>query len=227
MKMHDMTSVVVVAEPSPTLEVRVWEDPVLEQHGHDPRSAYVEAFWLPLLGPSATLLGRQLARRLERSPDGFAVEVDDAARSLGLGAKGGRRSPFNRTVGRLAQFRLVHLDDGVVLARRRYPGLSRTQVSKLPPPLREAHDAYRAAELSTPAVPAMREQARTLALTLLQVGETPAEVEAHLRKLRFHPALAHQSTAWAMAQRAATHATGVLQSDGSDGQEHTSAGHGR
>ena len=163
---------------------------MLDHQGHDPRSSYTETFWLPLLGPSATFLARKLASGLELDPAGFTLPADDAARSLGLGAKEGRRSPFNRTLGRLAQFRLVHLDaEDVVLARRRFPGLSRTQVTKLTPALREAHEAYRAAELKTPALPAMREQARTLALTLLQVGETPSEVEAHLHRLRFHPAL--------------------------------------
>ena len=188
------------AEPPQRLLVRPWEDPVLDCQGHDPRSAYTESFWLPLLGPSATFLARKLASGLELDPGGFTLPADDAARSLGLGAKAGRRSPFNRTLTRLAQFRLVYLEtDDVVLARRRFPGLSRTQVSKLTPALREAHEAWRAAELKTPALPAMREQARTLALTLLQVGETPEEVEAHLHRLRFHPSLARESTAWAMS----------------------------
>jgi len=203
MKMHDMS--LAVAEPDSVPEprrllVRPWEDPVLDQQGHDPRGSYAETFWLPLLGPSATLLARRFAQGFELDPDGFSLPADDAARSLGLGAKGGRRSPFNRTLGRLAQFRLVHLDaEDVVLARRRFPGLSRTQVSKLPASLREAHETYRAAELRTPALPALRERSRTLALTLLQVGETPEQVDAHLRKLRFHPSLARESTVWAIA----------------------------
>lgn len=193
------------APDPPTLLIRPWEDPVLDHQGHDPRSAYVEVFWLPLLGPSATFLARSFARRLEQDPAGFSVPADEAARSLGLGAKAGARSPFNRTLNRLAQFRLVHLDasdagnQDLVLARRRFPGLSRAQIAKLPAMLRDAHEAYRAAELRAPAVPAMREQARTLAATLLQVGETPAEVEAHLRKLRFDAGLARESTVWAVA----------------------------
>lgn len=189
-----------VPEPPRRLLVRAWEDPVLDHQGHDPRGAYTETFWLPLLGPSATFLARKLVHGLELDPDGFTMPADDTARALGLGAKAGRRSPFNRTLSRLAQFRLVHVGtDDVVLARRRFPGLTRTQVSKLTPALKEAHDAWRAAELKAPAFPAMREQARTLALTLLQVGESPEEVQAHLLKLRFHPALARESTVWAIA----------------------------
>jgi hypothetical protein len=188
------------AAPEPRwLHVRPWVDPVLDQQGHDPRSAYVETFWLPLLGPSATLLARQLAAGLERSPEGFGVAADDAARSLGLGAKAGRRSPFNRTVLRLAQFRILHLEGpDVLLARRKLPGLTRSQVGKLPAPLQEAHEAYKAAERQAPALPVMRERARTLALTLLQVGETVEEVDEHLRRLRFHPSLCSEALHWAL-----------------------------
>ena len=33
------------------LRVEPWADPVVDHLGHDPRSAYVEQFWLPILGP--------------------------------------------------------------------------------------------------------------------------------------------------------------------------------
>ena len=196
-EMHSMT----ITEPAParTLQVRPWEDPVLDRLGHDPRDTYCERFWLPLLGPSAVLLARQLADHLEHHPDGFAMAAEDASRSLGLGSPAGRRSAFNRTVARLAQFRLIHFDtDEVVLARRRLPGLSRTQALKLPTPLREAHDAWRVAEQTAPALPVLRERARRLALSLLELGEEPNEVEHHLHRLRFHPSLCREAMVWAV-----------------------------
>jgi hypothetical protein len=188
------------ADGSPvTIQVRPWEDPVLDRHGHDPRDTYCERFWLPLLGPSAVLLARQLADRFDQRPGGFELGTHDTSRSLGLGPPVGRRSAFHRTVARLAQFRIVHFDaDEVLLARRRLPGLSRTQVLKLPTPVREAHEAWRVAEQSTPALPAMRERSRRLALSLLELGETPEEVAHHLHRLRFHPSLSHEAIAWAV-----------------------------
>ena len=33
------------------LRIEAWIDPVIDELGHDPRSAYVETFWLPVLGP--------------------------------------------------------------------------------------------------------------------------------------------------------------------------------
>jgi hypothetical protein len=173
---------------------------VLDRHGHDPRSAYAERFWLPLLGPSAVLLARQLADRLDAEPAGFALVTEESSRSLGLGPPAGRRSPYHRTLSRLAQFRLVHPDgDDVLLARRRLPGLSRTQVAKLPTGAREAHEAWRAAEHRIPALPVLRERSRSLALSLLELGEDANEVEHHLLRLRFHPALCREALTWAVA----------------------------
>jgi hypothetical protein len=34
------------------LRVEPRPDPVIDEAGHDPRPAYVETFWLPILGPS-------------------------------------------------------------------------------------------------------------------------------------------------------------------------------
>ena len=39
-----------------TLAIRPWPDPVIDAVGHDPRSSYVEHFWLGVLGPSTTWL---------------------------------------------------------------------------------------------------------------------------------------------------------------------------
>jgi hypothetical protein len=39
-------------ELRPGLRVEPWPDPVIDEVGHDPRSSYVETFWLPVLGPT-------------------------------------------------------------------------------------------------------------------------------------------------------------------------------
>ncbi len=56
-------------KPMPaTLLIKPWNDPVVDTLGHDPRSRYVETFWLPTLGPTALLLLRHLADRFDRNP---------------------------------------------------------------------------------------------------------------------------------------------------------------
>jgi hypothetical protein len=44
--------VLVQLDPSAQPRVEAWPDPVIHGVGHDPRSAYVETFWLPVLGPA-------------------------------------------------------------------------------------------------------------------------------------------------------------------------------
>src|SRR2546423_14448538 len=91
------------------LEIRPWPDPVIDSLGHDPRSAYVEQFWLGILGPSTTWLLRRLASGLEAEPAGVSLPPAHTPPGLGLGDKGGRHPPFMRALGRGCP---VHLAPG-------------------------------------------------------------------------------------------------------------------
>ena len=52
-----------------------WLDPVVDRRGHDPRSTYVERFWLGTLGPTATFLMRRLAAGFDDHPDGYDLDL--------------------------------------------------------------------------------------------------------------------------------------------------------
>jgi hypothetical protein len=188
------------APPPASLAVRPWPDAVVDDIGHDPRSAYVERFWLSLLGPTSVLLLRRLANELELQPAGFDLSVEDTARALGVGTKGGRSSPFARTVQRLCQFRLAHLDEpgDVLLARRKIPPLNRGQVVRLAPALQLLHRSWQE-EMYSPDgdTERMRRRARHLALSLLELGEDVETSERQLHRWRYHPAIARDAVAWA------------------------------
>jgi len=180
------------------LEIRPWPDPVIDSLGHDPRSAYVEQFWLGILGPSTTWLLRRLAAGLETSPAGFSLPLADTARALGLGDKGGRHSPFMRALGRVCQFDLGEVrDEGAMAVRRKVPPLSRRQLTRLPQTLQDAHQQWQEEQLRTPSLEAMRRRCRRLALSLVELGEDLEGTERQLHRWKFHPALAHESAAWA------------------------------
>ncbi len=126
--------------PLPPLLVVPWEDPVVDQRGVDPRSTYVETFWLPLLGPTSTWLLRRLADEFDRSPTGFSLDAADAARSIGIGTRGGQRGPFHRSIDRCVRFGMAHhAEHGILAVRRRLPPLSRAQADRLPRSLHGAH----------------------------------------------------------------------------------------
>jgi len=181
-----------------TLEIRPWPDAVIDAVGHDPRSHYVEEFWLGILGPSTTWLLRRMAAGLEESPGGFTMRLADTAKALGLGDKGGRHSPFMRALGRVCQFDLGQLHDESTLAvRRKLPPLNRRQVGRLPDTLRLAHERWQQEQLRIPAVEGMRRRCRRLALSLVELGEDLEGTERQLHRWKFHPALAHEAAAWA------------------------------
>src|SRR5580693_4064481 len=83
---------------SPTiLRVVTWED-AADDGQFDPRSRYVERFWLSVLGPSAVWILRRLADGLDDRPDGFDLDLDDLAGHLGLGRSTSRHAPLRRAI---------------------------------------------------------------------------------------------------------------------------------
>ena len=170
----------------PPLLVIAWRDPVVEALGFDPRSSYVERFWLPLLGPTATWLLRRLAAEFDSHPDGFSLDAADCARSIGIGNKGGRSGPFHRSVDRCIRFGLARPDDHDILAvRTRVPPLTRTQVHRLPQHLQGAHRRWQEDQVRRSSHPANDAHATRLARSLLAVGASPADVEDQLRRWSF------------------------------------------
>jgi hypothetical protein len=187
--------------PTDHLRIETWIDPVIDRLGHDPRSTYVETYWLGILGPSACWLLRRLADGLDREPGGYGLDMVDAAASIGLRLNGGRHAPFMRTLGRICQFRMARLVDTSTLeVRRNLPPLTLAQADRLPAPLRDAHrleaDTTRADRRSDQA-----RRARHLALTLVQLGEDRSATERQLREWRFNATLCNEVADWAWEAR--------------------------
>ena len=111
------------------LPVVGWRDQVVDALGHDPRSEYVEIFWLPIMVPSCTLAARRLAGWLDTEPAGFEVSVSCLASSLGLGSGLGRNARVNRTPGRLVDFGIARIDGKAFAVRRSFPPLAARQIN--------------------------------------------------------------------------------------------------
>lgn len=191
-------------DPTANISVKVvaWPDPVIDVLGFDPRSSYVETFWLGIVGPTATWLMRMLVASLDSAPGGFDLHVPLAARRLGVGARPGRNSPLGRALSRCKSFELVREpEDGVLAVRRRIPPLPRRLLIRLPRDLRELHSEWTGARRRREDIGDLRNQARRWALALMDIGEDREAAEVHLHHWRVHPALAHEATEWAWAFR--------------------------
>jgi hypothetical protein len=122
-----------------------WVDPLVDSCGHDPRSDYVERFWLGTLGPTATWLLRRLVDGLARHPDGYLLDLRITAQSLGLSHTSGQSSPFARAFGRCVMFGLAHQRSAGYSVRRRIPDVTQRHLARLPEEIRRAHEVWRAA----------------------------------------------------------------------------------
>lgn len=210
-RLQDLTS-------DPQATIRPWPDPLLEQFGHDPRSGYAERFWLPVIGPSSLWLLRLLAHRFDERPDGFELDLRDAGRSIGIGTRGGANSALVHTVSRVVQFGFAQLvDDHTLLARRHVPSLTRRQLARLPDERQREHDEWVDHQHQAEPVADMRRRARTLALSLLELGEDTGATEHQLHRWKFHPAIAHDAVRWASATHAARGARAAVDLDAGPG----------
>jgi hypothetical protein len=188
---------------SDALHIRPWPDPVIDSVGHDPRSFYVERFWLGVLGPSTTWLLRRLAAGLDLQPAGFDLPLGETARALGLGGEG-RSSPFVRALNRCCQFQLAQPhEEGVLAVRRRLPPLNRRQLTRLSESLQAEHQRWQETEVHATSVEALRRRSRRLALSLLELGEDLEATERQLLRWKYHPALCREAARWAWERHVA------------------------
>lgn len=198
----------VDSDERPCLLVTRWSDPVIDVVGYDAAGDYPERFWMPIMGPSSVALLRRLNSELERAPEGFPLDLGEAARWLGVATRTDPRGTIVRTVERCCTFGLARSAGHRHLAIRRFvPPLSYRQIRHLPDGLREEHVEWQrqaiqrcspeGAEGSSDVV---QRRCRALAVSMLQVGESEREAERQLHRWRFHPAMAHEAIRWAKRQ---------------------------
>jgi hypothetical protein len=180
-----------------TVTIVAWVDPVVDSVGHDPRSRYVERFWLPVLGPTTVWLLRRLADELDAHPDGAVLELATLARELGLQDTLSRGAPFVRSFTRAVQFGVADAFGDALAVRRRLPYVPARHVAKFPARLRDAHAAFLLnEEVHTESY--QRQRAYGLALTLARLGEGPDQVMTQLSEWRFPPDVALAAATWAL-----------------------------
>jgi hypothetical protein len=169
-----------------SIVVRPWLDPVVDDDGFDPRSRYVEVFWLGVLGPTATWLLRRLVAGLERSPEGYDLDLHATAQAMGLSYASGRSSPFSKALQRCVMFGLAHPVDGGLAVRRRVPPVSFRHLRRMPESVQAAHADW----LHTSIAVDDLTRAHRLATTMLELGDDSAVIEHRLVALGVSDAVA-------------------------------------
>ncbi|MEL6894162.1 MAG: hypothetical protein AAFP84_21405 [Actinomycetota bacterium] len=165
--------------------LRPWVDPIVDERGHDPRSRYVERFWLGVLGPSATWLLRRFtdelaagSQRPDESTSLHAAEVDlvELARSMGMSYVPGRSSAFARAIQRCVMFGVAHQTGDGLAVRRRLPDVADRHLRRLPPGISINHDRWLAESVTLDDL----SRGHRLGLAMLEVGDEPDQIERQL-----------------------------------------------
>jgi hypothetical protein len=172
-----------------TLLIHPWIDPIVDRRGHDPRSLYVEHFWLGVIGPTATWLLRRLAAHFDGQPSGGDIDVRALAESLGLSVVKGPSSPFGRALQRCVMFGAARpvSDDGTGWeVRRRLPTVAQRHLRKLPVAVQQLHESWNKTTIPRDSLV----RAHRLAAAMAENGDTPNVVEAQLLVLGIAPGAA-------------------------------------
>jgi hypothetical protein len=131
--------------PTDTLQITPWVDPVVDERGYPADSLYVDLFWLPVIGPSATVLFRRLNLHMRMLGDVESRELgfEVLSGSLGLGRGVNRNAPLPRAIDRCIRFGLGKRTGPDSLAVRRFVSpISAHHLSGLPHVLQELHAIY-------------------------------------------------------------------------------------
>ena len=146
--MHTSPQPLITSSPETIMKVIAWHDPIVETAGYEIDDPYVEMFWLPILGPTATWLARRLVSGLHHCTDnnGYTCDMVDIARALGVSYTHGRHNPFARALHRCVMFGVsqniaiepVH----TVAVRLKLPRIPYRHLARLPHQLRIAHDDW-------------------------------------------------------------------------------------
>jgi hypothetical protein len=132
----------IAVETPVLLEIVPWSDPVVETLGHRPGTAYIEAVWLGILGPTTTFAWMRLARLAAVRPSA-SLDMVDLAVSLGVGEGLGRNAAITRSLARMVAFDAAHRAGDTLAVRLALPDLPERRVSRLSYSARVAHEQFR------------------------------------------------------------------------------------
>jgi hypothetical protein len=170
----------------PTLMVVPWHDPVVDHVGFDVRSAYVETFWLNILGPTATWTLRRLVNGLDRYPLGYELELQETASELGLSYSVATSNTFVRALQRCVLFGAAQPITDALAVRRRLPPVAARHLSRMPIGLQQQHAHWRVRETNLSEL----ERGIALATAMVAAGDEPGLVERQLLAVGVSPAAA-------------------------------------
>lgn len=144
-----------MSAPPTTFRLVEWANPPAENV--DPLGRYAETYWLPILHPTAYLLGRRLVHLhgqldlFHEPPHLTAITLAHALGVVDLDAiakGGGGLRIFAKAARRLERYQLVRWRDDSAEVRLRWPRMSVALLNALPDQMRHAEHEFWSAEVA-------------------------------------------------------------------------------
>ncbi len=159
---------------------------------HDP---YIETFWLPLLGPTATWLMNDLCLRALIQQDSFSLQLNEISLRIGIGSREGSSSPVMKQLSRLCQAHVLyrHGENEYLVPRTIEP--PRTEMFyKLKEHKRLHHKLWMTRLLDSPAE-TQRRRIRALVTRLEMMGFNAPIISTTLLATGLHPSIIGEAIA--------------------------------
>jgi hypothetical protein len=164
---------------SKMLAFQPWNDPHFDRWGSEPRSSYVERFWLPVLGPSSIVLARNIMAAFDSNNGGYRINSAVQAGSVGLAP-----GQLRRVIERLVGFGLAkYCDPNTVALRTAWPLIGSSAIRQLPKAISQLHSDW--ILLTDTLDPDSVQQREFWRLTVAEHGKgaSPVDLDAALRRL--------------------------------------------
>lgn len=154
---------------------------------------YIDKFWLPILGPTATLLLHELMGKALVSPDAFTSSIRELSCIIGVGNREGSASPIAKNLKRLCDFGLISKYNDYYYVPTNIEMMGEDKLRKLSYTLQSEHKKWIYC-LNQDTLATQRQKARFLfaSLTLKSIGTN--EIIRALSRSGLHPSIIGETT---------------------------------
>lgn len=149
---------------------------------------YIDTFWLPLLGPTATLLLNSLMSRALYEHDQFDIELNKLSMSIGVGNREGSASPIAKNLKRLSDFGLLSKHNEKYYVPTSIDTIEENHLRKLNSALQLEHKKW-LVHLNADPVSTQRQKARFVYSSLMLKSASTIKIRTALSRSGLHPSI--------------------------------------
>jgi hypothetical protein len=171
------------SQPAPQqrlLCLEPWAQPHFDRWGSEPRSTYVERFWLPVIGPSSLVLARSITTGFESNNGSYRVDASHQATAIGVSP-----SQLRRVLDRLVVFGVAKtLGPDMFCIRTMWPVIGSGAIRQLTASLHQQHSDWLLLTDTLDADNAPNRVLWRLTIAAHAKGVSAVDLDAQLRRLR-------------------------------------------